>query len=268
MEGAVCVINFSRRLDLKRKINKGEPTVGLFIKIPCAHVVEMLEPAGIDFVVLDAEHASFSTETIDKCIMAGKCAGIEVLVRVRSLQSSEIQSVLDMGAAGIVVPHITCEDDVINAVASARYFDGKRGFSTSHRAAGFGSMSMDSFRDLSDRSVIVIGQIEDADALLSIDKILSASRLDALFIGPIDLSISLGVTDPSHHLVETSIEKICEVCREADHRLGIFVATPESVQKHLSEGISLFFVGTDQTLLSHAANDMVEKFRRQVGCNP
>ena len=82
----------ARRFELKRKINDGEPTVGLFIKIPSAHVVEMLGSVGIDFVVLDAEHAPFSIDTINNCIMAGRCAGVEVLVRVSSLRSTEIQA--------------------------------------------------------------------------------------------------------------------------------------------------------------------------------
>jgi 2-keto-3-deoxy-L-rhamnonate aldolase RhmA len=256
----------ARRLELKRKINDGEPTVGLFIKIASAHVVEMLGSVGIDFVVLDAEHAPFSIDTINNCIMAGRCAGVEVLVRVSSLRSTEIQAVLDMGAAGVVVPHITCADDALNAVGAAKFFGGRRGFSTSHRAADFGSMSMDSFRDYNDRSVIVIGQIEDADTVSSIDTILSVSELDALFIGPVDLSISHGVTDLNNHSVKNSIDKICKACKEADHRLGLFVATLDQVAKHIPEGISLFFVGTDQMLLRNAVSDMVEGFRDKVGC--
>ena len=108
----------ARRLELKRKINGGEPTVGLFIKIASAHVVEMLGSVGIDFVVLDAEHAPFSIDTINNCIMAGRCAGVEVLVRVSSLRSTEIQAVLDMGAAGVVVPHITCADDALSSIST------------------------------------------------------------------------------------------------------------------------------------------------------
>jgi 2-keto-3-deoxy-L-rhamnonate aldolase RhmA len=251
---------FAEQLLLKERIREGEPTLGLFVKTPSIHIVELLGSTQLDFIVLDAEHAPFSTGALDKCLLAARAVGIKALVRVDSVKSPLIQSVLDLGAAGVVVPHIRSVAEAAQAVAATRYFNGSRGFSGSHRAAGYGTVSATQLRESSDNSTIVIGQIEDTLAVENIDEIVGVPGIDALFVGTADLSISMGITSVSDPSVKNAVATVCHSCRKAGRSLGIFLPTVDSIDEFLAQGISLFFISTDQALLKKAAEDLVENF--------
>ena len=252
--------DFSQRLALKQKIISGKPVLGLFIKTPSAHVVELLENSGVDFLVFDAEHGPFSIDALDHCILAARSVGIQSLVRVDCIESSLIQTVLDMGASGIIVPHIRTPDDARCAVASSRYFGGSRGFSASHRAARYGQMSLDAYRKSSDESVIVIGQIEDSIALDFVGKISTVEGIDALFVGRADLAISRGLTDVNSKTIQNDVNTIYEKCIQADRRIGLFLSSLQSVKEQQMKGVSVFFIGSDQSLLQSAAAQLAEEF--------
>jgi 2-keto-3-deoxy-L-rhamnonate aldolase RhmA len=254
---------FAEQVLLKEKIKKGAPTLGLFVKTPSMHIVELLGSARLDFIVLDAEHAPFSIEALDKCILAARAAGIKALVRVDSASSKLIQSVLDMGAAGVVVPHIRSAKEASQAVATTRYANGTRGFSPSHRAAGYGAIPATRYRESSDDAIIVIGQIEDAVAVECIDEIAAVPGLDALFIGSADLSISLGVALGNNPTVKKAVDTVCDSCRKADRRIGMFLPTVESIDEFSAQGVSLFFISSDQALLKKAVGDLVSSFNSE-----
>ena len=255
---------FERQIDLKEKIRSGKPTIGLFIKIPSPQVVELMAAAQFDFLVLDAEHGPFGIERLDQCLLAAQAVDIPVLVRVPAASSSLTLSVLDLGAAGVIIPHIRSEKEAHDAVAATRYRLGTRGFAASHRAAGFGTISADDYRDASDRATIVIGQVEDAQAVENIDEIASVSGLDALFIGSADLSISYNTESFTDPRIDQAVEKICTAGREANQTLGIFLPSPEHCPKFRAQGISLFFISSDQALLTKAACDLSAAFRAQI----
>ncbi|MDT2079141.1 MAG: aldolase/citrate lyase family protein [Planktomarina sp.] len=231
----------------------------MFIKTPSIHIIELLATVGFDFIVLDAEHSLFSVEALDRCILAARSSGIQALVRVDSSCSNLIQSVLDMGAAGVVVPHICNAKDAQQAIAATKYFGGTQGFAASHRAAAYGTFSASEYRKESDESVIVIGQIEDSTAVDCIDKIASVVGFDALFLGRADLAISYGVESTDDIEVEQAVSAVCRSCCAVNRAIGIFLPSVDDVQKHLKEGVSVFFVGSDQSLLQTSAKSLVKK---------
>ncbi len=245
---------------LKEKIRTGQPTLGIFVKTPAASTVELLGIAGLDFVALDAEHAPFGVESLDRCLLAAHAAGIPALVRLADAAPSTILRVLDMGAAGIIVPHIKSAKDATGVVSAARYSGGIRGFSGSHRAAGYGAIAPEIFRTKSDSMTIVIGQVEERQGVENICEISAVSDLDAIFIGPADLSASYGVTNWNHPLVEDAVNHICASCRKAGRSVGIFLATAEGVASNLSRGVSLFIISTDQALLLKGTRAVSEEF--------
>ncbi|MBI1731966.1 MAG: aldolase, partial [Gammaproteobacteria bacterium] len=251
----------SRHGALKQKIRAGQPTLGVFIRTPVASVVEALATVDLDFVVLDAEHGPFGIETLDHCILAARAAGIPPLVRLAEASHSQILSVLDLGAAGILVPHIRSAEEAGAAAAATRYTGGTRGFSASHRAAGYGNVPAAKFRELSDSSMIVIGQVEDREGVGNIDAIAAVTGLDAVFIGPADLSVSLGVQGSDDPVVEKAIETICAGCRRAGRAIGIFLRSTDEIEKYRTQGVSLFIIGTDQALLLRAARAVSAGFR-------
>jgi 2-keto-3-deoxy-L-rhamnonate aldolase RhmA len=253
---------FNEQLRLKNKIRNGDPCLGLFVKTPSMHTVELLASVGLDFVVLDAEHAPFSIEALDSCILAGRAVGINVLVRVDGMKTHLIQSVLDMGAAGVIIPHIRSANEARQAVSATQYSKGSRGFSASHRAACYGRLPAADHRESSDESIIVLGQIEDADAVENIDEIAAVVGLDALFIGSADLSISLGVKHADDPMVEQAIDKICQSCVNAGKTIGLFLPSTEAVPQFREKGIHLFFISSDQSLLRKAATELADSFKK------
>ena len=214
---------------------------------------------GFDFIVLDAEHSLFSVEALDRCILAARSSGIQALVRVDSSCSNLIQSVLDMGAAGVVVPHICNAKDAQQAIAATKYFGGTQGFAASHRAAAYGTFSASEYRKESDESVIVIGQIADSKAVDCIDKIASVVGFDALFLGRADLGTSYGVESTDDIEVEQAVSAVCRSCYAVNRAIEIFLPSIDDMQKHLKEGVSVFFVGSDQSLLQTSAKSLVKK---------
>ena len=124
--------------DLKQSIRRGDPTIGLFIRTPALQSIEIHANSGLDFVVLDAEHAAFGTGDLDRCILAGRSIDLPVLVRLRDPSQAAILQVLDMGAAGIMLPHVGSTSYARIALEACRYDKGSRGFSGQTRAASYG----------------------------------------------------------------------------------------------------------------------------------
>ncbi|TDI63850.1 MAG: aldolase [Alphaproteobacteria bacterium] len=252
---------FEQHLALKEKIRAGQPTLGLFIRTPAPQIVESLAQTGLDFVALDAEHAPFGINALDTCILAARASGIPVLVRVPEATSSKVLSVLDMGAAGIIVPHVKTAGEALESVAASRYVGGTRGFSGAHRAAAYGAMPADTFKKKSDASTIVIDQIEDADGVKNIDEIAAVSTLDAVFIGRADLANSLGAATPDDPAVDQAVDGICKASLQAGRTIGMYLSTTDDIKKFRAKGVSLFIISTDQGLLVKAARTVAEDFK-------
>ncbi|WP_339863316.1 HpcH/HpaI aldolase family protein [Paremcibacter congregatus] len=253
--------HFARQHALKQRIRSGQPTCGLFIKIPAPQIIELMAAADFDFLVLDAEHAPFGVDRLDSCLLAARAVEIPVLVRVPDHHPSHIQNALDLGAAGVIIPHITSAQDADAAVSAATYRQGRRGFAASHRAARYGALDTDAYREASDNSTIIIGQMEDAAAVDAIDQIAAIPGLDALFIGCADLAVSYGFDLSDTSRLEHPVRTICEAGRTQQKTLGIFLPDLGQVADWHAKGISLYFIASDQTLLTRAADNLSAAFK-------
>lgn len=246
--------SFTRSLELKAKIRAGDPVLGLFVKTPAMQVVEILASTGVDFLVLDAEHAPFSAHDLDCCLLAARAGGMPALVRVGDAPPANLLQVLDMGAAGVVIPHVQSAQGA-NAAINATRYSGNRGFSASTRAAGYGVMSVDDFREASDKSTIVIGQVEDGEGVANVDEIAAVDTLDAIFIGRADLSVSMGAD-----AVDGAVEKICAAGKSAGRTVGMFLPSLDEAPGFRDKGVSLFAISTDQALLAGGARRLADEF--------
>jgi 2-keto-3-deoxy-L-rhamnonate aldolase RhmA len=122
-------------------LSLARPSVGTFVKTDSTQVVEVLGHTDLDFLVLDAEHAPFDRAQQDRMLLAAHAVGKPMLVRIPDHRDATILSVLDLGAAGIVVPHVDSAEDARNVVAAARFVGGRRGLSLSARFGGYGTRS-------------------------------------------------------------------------------------------------------------------------------
>ena len=238
---------------LKSRINKGEALLGTFLKTPHPHIVEVLASSGLDCIVIDAEHAPFDRRDIDACVMAARAGGLPVLVRTLTNAAEHILNALDCGADGVLVPHVRTVAEARAIALSARYTSGGRGYAGSSRAAGYGLVSMPDHKAASAAKTVVIAQIEDAEALDEIDAIAAVDGIDALFIGRIDLTVSLGCESPDDPKVIAAVDRIVAACVAARRPVGMFVSRTSDVAMWRKTGATLFLLGSDHGFVRDGA---------------
>jgi 2-keto-3-deoxy-L-rhamnonate aldolase RhmA len=255
----------SKQLELKTAIRDGKPTLGLFVRTPALQIIEALGVTGLDFIVLDAEHAAFGIGELDRCILAARSVAMPVIVRLGDPRPAAILQVLDMGAAGIIVPHVGTTNAARIALEACRYKNGSRGFSGQHRAASHGAIAAAEYRKASDESVIVIAQIEDEEGYANVAELAAMTDLDALLVGRADLAVSLGNGDIEEEAIVTATERILAAGKKTGMTTSIFLSSASEISRFREQGASLFFIGTDQSLLIGAAQQVVSEFANTTG---
>lgn len=225
---------------------------GTFVKTDSPQIIELLGTTRLDFAVIDAEHAPFDRVTLDRMLLAGRAADLPLLVRVPDSEAATIQSVLDMGAAGILVPQVDSADQARLLVSRAKFRGGSRGFSISPRAAGYGASPRADVLRRGD-ATRVLCQIESVSALEQVDAIAAVAGVDALFIGRADLALSMGLDDPRAPAVAAAVVRIATAARKAGKVCGMHVADADEARRFTELGITWFVISSDQGLLQKAA---------------
>ena len=247
-------------LAFRHRLIAGEKLSGTFIKTPSGHATEILGDVGYDFVVIDEEHAPFDRLAIDQALLSARAASIAGLVRVASASSSNLLSVLDCGAVGVLVPHVASEKKAREVAAACRYQGGKRGFSNSPRAGRYGGLSLHEHVELADAMTTVVAQIEDPEALEQIDAIASIDGIDALFIGRGDLAVAMGAVSPDAPEIRAAAERISVAARRAGKPVMVFVGSNKDALAMREIGASAFIFSSDQGLMRQAAARVLAEF--------
>jgi len=232
---------------LKSRLAAGKPLVGCFVMLPSPAIVEMLGYAGFDFAILDQEHGAAGVETLENQLRAADASGIEAIVRISAPTPDKVQHALDSGASGIIIPHMMNPEGAQAMVTAAQYPPfGRRGMATTARAGRHGMVTMSEHLERAAKRIMVIPQIEDREALPHVKAIGQIKGIDAVFIGPSDLSMSLGHPgNPEHPDVAGAIRQICEDTRATPTKRALFVRTPEEARKVQGElGIEMLCFST------------------------
>jgi len=179
---------------MKEKIARGEPALGCSVMFPSPQVVEMLGYAGFDWVLIDCEHGSIGLGDVELMAMACDAVGITPIARPKSNSASDIQSVMDRGVMGVQVPHVNSADDARRAVAAVKFGPGAgRGLAAGTRPDDWGlGAKMADFTAAANEQSLVCVQLEHEAAIRNVDDILKVDGVDVFFIGPSDLSQSMG----------------------------------------------------------------------------
>lgn len=239
-----------------RPANEAAISVGTFIKTPALQVVELLGLSDLDFGVIDAEHAALDRGMVDLMLVAGRAAGLPLMVRVATLAVEPVQTALDAGAAGLLVPHVDTLDQARDAVAMARFRGGTRGFSSSTRAAGYGTQAMGQALDAGDAGLIIC-QIETPEAVAAAADIAALDGVDGLFVGRADLAVAMGAASAGAAPVMTAAAEVTRIARAAGKIAGMATGEGADCAAFRETGVNWFVVGADQSLLRRAAQDMV-----------
>lgn len=231
----------------------GETLFGTFLKVPATMPAEIMGSLGYDFVVVDEEHAPFNRETTDRIILACRAASIASVVRVQNADPAAILSVLDCGADGVLVPHVTDADTARAIVAAGRYRGGKRGFAPTTRAGDFGRAGQAEHMASEDERVTIIAMIEDPQAIENIDAILAVNGLDGVFIGRGDLAAAYAGDADVAETVREATRLVHAAAQRADRRVAILPGSPDDAELQAKAGSTAFILSSDQGFLRSAA---------------
>jgi 2-keto-3-deoxy-L-rhamnonate aldolase RhmA len=252
----------SEAQSFRQRMLAGERLVGTFLKTPTSHATEIIAALGFDFVVIDQEHAPFDRTTTDIALMAARGCNIPALVRVSGPEA--ILSVLDCGASGVLVPHVSSAAYARKAVSLCRYRAG-RGYASSTRAGGYTAVPMWQHIRRSDEAVTVIAQIEDPAALDEIDAIAAVEGIDSLFIGRGDLTAAFGDETPNPPAVRRAVETIATAARKANKPVSVYVGGRPEVEWLQGQGATAFVCNSDQGFLRQAAMKGLAEMREALG---
>jgi 2-keto-3-deoxy-L-rhamnonate aldolase RhmA len=245
----------------RERLRARDLLVGTFVKTPHPSIVEALAPTGLDCLCLDAEHAPFDRGDLDLGILAARATGQVALVRPASAAPDALLNALDLGAAGVLVPHVRTAQEAAAVVASCRYGPGGRGYAGSTRAAGYGARPMPEHLARSAEDVCVIGQIEDLEALDEIDAIVATPGLDAIFIGRIDLTVALEAPSPLDPRVIAAVQHIVDVGAQAGVPVGMFTPAMDEIAGWRDRGASLFLLASDHAFIQAGARGLAAAVR-------
>jgi len=226
--------------------------VGTFVKTTAPQIIEILAGAGLDFAVLDAEHAPWDRGSLDTALLAGRAAGLPLFVRVPDGSAGTVLSALDLGACGLLAPHVDSAEQARDVVANARYVGGRRGYSGSPRAAGYGALGMKEALRQGDRAVVIC-QIESPQAVASASAIAAVAGVAGLFIGRADLALSMGLDTPQHPRVDEATEQVMQAARAAGKLIGVAVGSVAERDRYVARGARWVVHSSDQGLLRQAA---------------
>ncbi len=248
----------------RRRFSARHHLVGSFIKTPTTHATEILGALGYDFVVIDEEHAPFDRAMTDIVLLAARASNIAGIVRVSSDDPAKILSCLDCGATGVLVPHVATVEKAKAVAAAARYRGGRRGYSGSPRAGGYGATPMWSLVDEQDASVCAIAMIEDPEALDHIDAIAAVDGIHGLFIGRGDLTVALGAKSSADDAVRNAVACVITAAKKAGKPVCVMVASSAEAKDFADLGASAFIISSDQSQMRRAAAQTLSDFNKLV----
>lgn len=231
----------------KRKLRNGETVYGCFMRQAEPSLAEFIAMQGMDFIIFDGEHGSLEARDLEGLSRACELHGVTPIARPSTNQPSVILRFLDAGAHGIQVPWVNTPAEVEQAVQSAKYGPrGLRGLAGS-RQGGWGlTEPLGEYTQRANRETMVIIHIETAAAAAAVADYVAIDDVDVLFIGPTDLSHSLGHPgNPGHPDVVRVMDQVTEVVVASDKSLGIFVGTRQSAADWRGKGARYIATGLE-----------------------
>ncbi len=235
--------------------------LGIFSKTTDSNLIEAAGYSGLDFVILDQEHGPTTLETLHNHVRAAKLSGIKSIIRVPTNQPHLIGAALDTGADGVQIPNVSSYAEALAAVKAARFYPkGMRGVCRFVRAAEFGTKDRSSYFVEANSKTIIL-QVEGKDGVDALDDILSIDDFDVLFVGPYDLSQSIGYPGEINHpeLMEL-IKGIAEKVKRKNKILGTFSDSVSTAVKLRKLGFTFIAYSVDVNLFALKCMELVKTF--------
>lgn len=249
---------------LKMKMKKREVVLGTWVNnLRDPILIKMIATSGFDFVSLDMEHGSVSTEIIaNQCLLAREC-GVTPLVRTYDPNNIRLNArIMDIGASGLIVPDVISKEMAELVVKSVKYFDnGTRNYSNFSVSTGFTENTVNDMRRSDDQAIIVI-QIESLIGIEKIDEILSVPGIDVVMVGSGDLAHDMGLSGQMNNIqVSDQAKKVFEAAKRHDIIIGILASSPERGAELVKNGFQFIHYSNEQAILMSAYNKFLNEVR-------
>ena len=235
-----------RENSTKRKLAAGESVIGVFYPFTAPGMVELYGYCGFDFVVIDAEHGALEPGAVETLTLAAEAVGVTPIVRVPQNIPQAILRYLDIGPQGVLIPWCQTADEARAAVQAAKYHpDGRRGLA-GVRAARYGvGMPLTEYVTAANAEGMVLVQIETAATVSALPELLEVPGVDVFFIGPNDLSQSLGYPGrPSEPEVQATIARALATIHDAGRLAGIMVRDAQELVRYRDMGVRFITIST------------------------
>jgi 4-hydroxy-2-oxoheptanedioate aldolase len=249
---------------LRQALAAREVVYGTWVQTPSPEVVEILGWSGWDFVILDLEHGPYGAEGLPHLIRAAEASGATAFVRVPLTAPEQVGKALDLGATGIIVPGVSSAEEGARAVRLTRFPpDGSRGSSPSTRQLHYSAVPFTSLTEEGAPRPLVVLQVEARLATSDLGSILGIDGLDVVFIGPYDLSTSLGLPGQfDHPKVKEAISEIVSRAGERGVAIGIWVPDASSAHLWIDQGIRFMTVSNNELMLFKTSAELRRAVQR------
>ncbi|CCG98362.1 2-dehydro-3-deoxyglucarate aldolase [Fibrella aestuarina BUZ 2] len=246
------------KLSFAQKLRGSSGLLGTLVSLPAPQISEMLSAAGFDWLFIDLEHSTLTPADAQQLLQAmrGTCSGV---VRVAENSAVCIKQALDLGADGLIIPQVNSAEEAQRAVQWAKYPPlGSRSVGIG-RAHGYGATFSEYVTTANDTTALLI-QIEHIRAVEQLDEILAVPGIDGVFIGPYDLSGSMGrLGEVGHPAVQEAIRRVKTGCAQRGLPVGTFVLQAEAAKAELASGVQFIAVGTDASFIWQSGRALVQQ---------
>ncbi len=249
--------------NLKKRLQAGEVVVGPFVIIPSVPLVDTLGYAGMDFCIIDTEHGPVSQESATDLVIAAQGTGVAPIIRVGDNDERLILRALDIGADGVQVPQINNIDDANKVVHAAKYSPmGERGLSIFTRAGDYFVNQGEGHTDRQNAETMVVVHIEGQRGLNNLDEIMTVDGIDVLFLGPYDISQSLGMPgDVRNPKVEDALKEAAGKARAQGRAVGSYAKDVEMGRWLIDLGVQYLSINVDATIYMQACEQIAKALK-------
>ena len=248
---------------LKKRLQAGETVIGPFVIIPSVPLVDTLGYAGMDFCIIDTEHGPVSMESAMDLVIAAQGTGVAPIIRVGDNDERLILRALDIGAEGVQVPQINNIDDARRVIHATKYSPvGQRGLSIFTRAGDYFVNQGENHTDRQNAETTVVVHIEGQRGLDNLDEIMTVEGIDVLFLGPYDISQSLGMPgDVRNPVVEKALQGAASKARSQGRAVGSYAKDVEMGKWLIGLGVQYLSINVDATIYMQACEQIAKALK-------
>lgn len=250
--------------NVKKRLKNGEVCFGTMLRIlKSPQAVSMCASEGWDYIILDTEHNDYDYETLANFSLVAKYEKMSLFVRVPDKLYHQMAQMLDIGAEGLVLPQVKTKEEADRIIRSTKYAPmGKRGVSVSTTNTLFRDCTIEEYTEWSNREIMTIVQIENEEGVNNLEQILSAKGIDAIMIGPADMTDDMGIPGQIHHpRVEAAFREIIHQCNKYGVAPGVHLNDIDDVKKWVAEGMRFVTYSYDTKFFKDASREALHILR-------